>query len=173
MNVMKIRQPFISILFVEIRKHSPTFIRSICFSRDTSVPRERMSMRWEVNGDDPPTIESEESSDSDAEMFPERPGDGLHEEDLCMDAERLHEKWEMTPAAQVPQSVKRRLWSELTVDLAMAQAKETVFGWDIKMWSSRKRRRIQELARRAVEQEKTVCAMRCVCIQPAYTMLGM
>ena len=88
-----------------------------------------------------------------------------------MDVERLHEKWESTPYRLVPLGVLRRLWLELTVDLAQEQAMENECGWDIELWSTRKRRRIQELARVAVEQEKIACAVRCVCIQPPYAML--
>ena len=119
--------------------------------------------------DDPPT-------ESDVEMFPLAPGedDGMSAEDRSMDAEHLHEKWETAPVAQVPIGVQRRLWSELdAVNLEWNQDKEAYMGWDIEMWSARKRRRIQELARAAVDEEKTVCAMRCVCIQPAYAMIGM
>ena len=88
-----------------------------------------------------------------------------------MDAERLHEEWETTPAAQVPIRVRRRLWYELGVNLEWNQAKEAADGWNIGLWSRRKRRRLQELARVAMAHEKTVCAMRCVCIHPAASMV--
>ena len=90
-----------------------------------------------------------------------------------MDVELLHERWESTPYRLVPLGVLRRLWSELTVYLAQEQAMENECGWDIELWSTRKRRRLQELARAAVDEETTVCAMRRVCIQPAYAMIGM
>ncbi len=109
--------------------------------------------------------------DIDEEMpIPAGEDDGMSAEDRIMDIELLHEKWESTPDHLLPLGVLCRLWEELTVDLIMQRVVEDEYGWDIEMWSTRKRRRIQELARAAVDEEKMVCAMRCVCIRPAYVM---
>ena len=130
-------------------------------------------MRWEVNGDDPP-FEMEESEESDSnEEIPAGDDDGMSAEDRSMDVELLHEKWENTPYRLVPLGVRHRLWMELSVHLAQEQAMEKECGWNIELWSARKRRRLQVLARAAVDEEKMVCAMRCVCIQPVYAMIGM
>ncbi len=114
-----------------------------------------MSRRWETNNADPPSSGSDNDEDED---------DSMCAEDQHLSAERLHEKWENTPATQVPFGVRCRLWSELGVDIGWNHAKEAIDGWDIEMWSRRKRRRIQELARVAVDEERTACAMRCVCV---------
>ena len=120
-------------------------------------------MRWEVNGDDPP-FEMEESEESDSnEEIPAGDDDGMSAEDRSMDVELLHEKWENTPYRLVPLGVRHRLWMELSVHLAQEQAMEKKCGWNIELWSARKRRRLQVLARAAVYEEMTVCAMRCVC----------
>ena len=83
----------------------------------------------------------------------------------------MHEKWESTPASQIPPAVKRRLWRELAVDVDKERAMERANGWDIEMWSKRKRRRLQELAKEAVEKEKLSCVMKCVCVDVVQALL--
>ena len=83
--------------------------------------------------------------------------------DTVMDIERLHEKWETTAHTQIPLGVQKRLRKELGVNISFDQADEHFEGWDIRFWSARKRRRIGELAKAAMETEKMSDALDCVC----------
>jgi len=94
------------------------------------------------------------------------------DEDRILDSELLHEKWESTPVAQIPLEVKMRLWYDLSVDIEQDAAIQEEDGWDIKYCSSRKRRRLQKLAKAAVETEKMLDALECACHELPLVLRG-
>ena len=83
------------------------------------------------------------------------------DEDRILESELLHEKWESTPVAQIPFDVKMRLWDDLSVDIEHEAEIQEEDGWDIEYCSSRKRRRLQKLAKAAVENDKMLDALEC------------
>ena len=58
--------------------------------------------------------------------------------------------------------MQKRLRDELGVNISFDQADEHFDGWDIRFWSARKRRRIGELAKAAMDDEKMSDALGCV-----------
>ena len=104
---------------------------------------------------------SDSSSDTSTEDLSNDESD-MSAADTVMDIERLHEKWETKPHTQIPLGVQKRLRKELGVNISFDQADEHFDGWDIGFWSARKRRRIGQLAKAAMDDEKMSDALNCV-----------
>ena len=119
-----------------------------------------------------PDPDSDTDSDESEDMIPsELVNDNrMSLKDSRKNIYRLHEKWENTPWPEIPLGVKRRIEGEIGVNIQYNQSYEKLNGWDIALWSARKRRRIQKLARNWTENEKTVCALKCLCILPFKTL---
>ena len=78
-------------------------------------------------------------------------------EDSILDVELLWQKWARTPASQMPSGVKRRLFYELGI--VTKRERHCAF-FD---WSKSKRRRVQTVARAAVEEEKMLLSLKGLC----------
>ena len=104
-----------------------------------------------------------DTEDDEESIEPPLDPPGMSPEDRLLDIERLHEKWEDTPAALVPYEVKRHLLQELSVDLELKDTLTRSGDWNVNFWSRRKRRRMQTKARAAVGEEKIVIALKTLC----------